>query len=259
MESDFLLVQAASRLEKFMSGSGMTGNLKESLVAQVSAAIYYKSHAVAALTKSKKIDSAFKSIIFNQINEDFGAFMDSQARSKPKTFHHIYEWKLAGDKNSRLFELNKLDSESFQILISYSFKPSKSLVPSSNGNRRHVFVQKAQIMEEGRPLIISPRYAERLIFETKNGYTVYMPKGKSVTVNRPGGNSVKGSFEVAYKTFFGGQLVNLSIKKSGFQKIFTAAALKTLSLPSDIKRVKYSFSPSAVRAMAHSKANGVVL
>lgn len=257
MESKFLLVQAASGLERLMAGS-KGSVLQDSLVAQISAAIYYKSHAVIALTESEKIKSSFRKIIFQQINEDFGLFMDAQARTKPKTYHHVYEWKKAGSPEARLFKINTLQSEGFSLRIGYSFKPSTSLVPSSNSNRRHVFAQKAAVMEAGRPLVIAPRYAERLIFETKNGYTVYMPKGESVTVNRPGGNYVVGSFEAAYKMFFKGNLVNLSIKKSGFQKIFTAAALKTLSVPSDIKRVKYSFSANAVRSMAYAAANGVL-
>lgn len=259
MESKFLLVQAASGLERLMLGSSGNRVLKDSLVAQISAAIYYKSHAIIGLTESPKIKGAFKKIIFEQVQEDFGLFMDAQARSKPKTYHHVYEWKKAGNKESRLFKLNPLQSEDMSVRFSYSFKPSSSLVPSSNGNRRHVFAQKAAVMEEGRPLKISPRYAERLVFEVNAGYTVYMPKGESVVVKRPGGNSVKGAFQSAYKMFFSGNLVNLSIKKSGFQKIFTAAALRSLSLPSDIRKVKYTFSANAVRSAAYASSNGLVL
>lgn len=259
MESKFLLVQAASGLERLMVGNPTKGVLKDSLVAQISAAIYYKSHAIMALTDSPKLKGAFKKIIFEQIEQDFGAFMDAQARTKPNTYHHVYEWKKAGSQEFRLFKLDKLESEGMALRLSYSFKPSASLVPSSNGNRRHVFAQKAAIMEEGKPLKISPRYAERLIFEAKGGYTVYMRKGESVTVNRPGGNYVKGAFQSAYKKFFSGNLVNLSIKKSGFQRIFTATALKTLRLPSDIRKIKYTFSPNSVRSAAVAAANGVVI
>jgi hypothetical protein len=259
LESKFLLVQAASGLERLMAGSPTKGLLKDSLIAQISAAIYYKSHAAIALTESPKIKGAFAKIIFDQVQEDFGLFMDAQARSKPNTYHHVYEWNKGGIREARLFQLNPLQSEGMSVRFSYSFKPSTSLVPSSNSNRRHVFAQKAAIMEEGRPLTISPRYAERLIFEVNAGYTVYMPKGESVTVRNPGGNYVKGAFRSAYQMFFKGNLVNLSIKKSGFQKIFTAAALKTLNLPTDIKRVKYSFSPNAVRSSAYAAANGVVV
>lgn len=259
MESNFLLVQAASGLERLMVGSSKNAVLKDSLVAQISAAIYYKAHVVSNLTKSTKLKNAFQKIIFTQIEEDFGLYMDSQARTKPKTYHHVYEWKKAGIKEFRLFELKQLPVNDMSVKLTYRFNKSSSLVPSSNSDRRHVFANKAAIMEEGKPLKISPRYAERLVFESDIGYTVFMKKGESVTVNNPGGVAVQGSFEAAYKKFFSGNLVNLSIKKSGFQKIFSATALKALSLPTDIRRVKYSFSPMSIKSMAISSSSGAAI
>jgi len=100
------------------------------------------------------------------------------------------------------------------------------------------------------PVVIRPRSAERLVFEV-NGYTVFMPKGAPVTVTKPGGTRVKDSFKMAYKQFFTGNLVNLSIKKSGFQRMFNSSISKALSIPIDIKRVKYSFSANTVRGQAN--------
>jgi hypothetical protein len=129
--------------------------------------------------------------------------------------------------------------------INYDFKDSKSFVPSENSKRRHVFVKKASVMEEGRPVVIKPRYSERLVFDV-NGYTVFMPKGESVTVNKPGGAATKNAFFSSYKYFFTGQLVNLSIKRSGFQNIFNSRIARALDLPVQIKTVKYKFSANSV-------------
>ena len=52
MDSSVLLVQAASGLEKLMSGS-RGGVLKDSTVAQISAFVYYEAHVVARLTSNK--------------------------------------------------------------------------------------------------------------------------------------------------------------------------------------------------------------
>ena len=71
-----------------------------------------------------------------------------------------------------------------------------------------------------------------------------------MTVSKPGGVRVKDSFKVAYKHFFTGDLVNQSIKRSGFQKLFNSSISKALGLPSDIRRVRYSFSPNSVRSQA---------
>lgn len=232
----------------------MTGSnrsiLKDSTVAQISATVYYQAQVMAKLTSNKNFQNKFNSMIFKQIEEDFGSYIDAKARTAPIAFHHVYEWKKAGDAGARLFRINKLSQDGLSFRIGYDFKLSKSLVPTSKGKHRHVFANKATVMESGMPVIIRPRAAERLVFEV-NGYTVFMPKGAPVTVTKPGGARVKDSFKIAYKQFFTGNLVNLSIKKSGFQKMFNSSISKALSIPIDIKRVKYSFSPNTVRSQAN--------
>ena len=256
MASNDLLIKAASGLEKFMLGA-QTQSIKDSTVAQVSAAIYYQSQVMANFVSNPKVHSKFSSIVFNQIKNDFGAYIDAQARIKPRSLHHVYEWKKAGSSSARLFKLKKISQIGFSVQFDYEFTMSKSSVPSSNSKKRYVFANKASVMEAGMPIKIAPRSAERLVFE-HNGYTVFMPKGASVTVRRPGGSGVKNSFYLYYSRFFGGNLVNESIRKSGFHKIFGGAIAKSLNLPSDIKRVKYSFSPNTVRAQSISAIESAI-
>jgi len=104
-------------------------------------------------------------------------------------------------------------------------------------------------METGMPIVIRPRSAERLVFEL-DGETVFMPKGTSVTVKRPGGAQATNQFSLSYGRFFGGQLVNSSIKSSGLQRIFNSKMTKALNLPMNIKKVQYSFSPGKIRTQA---------
>ena len=244
-----MLLQAASGLERLMYNKNSKGNLQDSNIAQISAALYYQANVIAKLSNSKKFKNSFKKTVFTQINKDFGEYIDAQARSKPKSFHHVYEWKKTGNKNARLFKLKSMDSDGISFKIDFEFIPSKSLVPSTNSKRRHTFVMKASVMEAGMPLKIAPRHSERLVFES-DGITVFMPKGASVTVKRPGGPSVKNQFKLQYSRFFSGDLINNSIKKSGFQKLFHAESLKDLKVPAYIKTVKYSFSPNTIRSMA---------
>lgn len=247
-----MLVQAASGLEKLMAGT-KPGVLKDSTVAQISAAIYYQSQVVSKLSTNKGFVNMFQQVIFDQINKDFGEYVDAQARTKPKSLHHVYEWKKTGDSGSRLFKLKKTKADGLSFKISSDFLVSKTFA-STSGNRRHVFKQKAAVMEAGMPLKIAPRFSERLVFEV-NGYTVYMPKGAPVTVKSPGGASVRNQYHLKYSLFFSGQLVNQSIKKSGFQKIFNSSLSRALKLPSDIRKVKYSFSPNTVRSQADYAIN----
>jgi hypothetical protein len=229
-------------------------HLKDSLVAQISAAVYYKATVMSKLTSNKNFQNKFSAVIFNQIEKDFGEYIDAKARTAPLALHHVYEWKKAGDKESRLFELKKLPQDGLSFQLTYNFKLSKSMVPTKRGKHTHVFANKASVMESGMPVIIAPRSSERIVFET-NGYTVFMPKGASVTVRKPGGTRVKDSFKTAYKHFFTGDLVNQSIKRSGFQRLFNSSISKALGLPSDIKRVRYSFSPNSVRSQADFALN----
>jgi hypothetical protein len=256
-----MLLQAASGLERLMYNKNPKGNIQDSNIAQISAALYYQANVISKLSNSKKFKNAFKKTVFTQIDKDFGEYIDAQARSKPKSFHHVYEWKKTGNKNARLFKLSSMDSDGISFKIDFEFIPSKSLVPSSNSKRRHTFAMKASVMEAGMPLKIAPRHSERLVFES-DGITVFMPKGASVTVKRPGGPSVKNQFTLQYSRFFSSELVNNSIKKSGFQKLFNSEAMKALKIPTAIKTVKYSFSQNAIRSMsdaASEKAFGGVM
>ena len=248
MDNSILLVQAASGLENLMAGS-VPGPIKDSTVAQVSAYIYYQSNVIAKLTTNKQFQNKFTTVMFDQINKDFGEYIDAIARSRPRNMHHVYEWKKTGTPAGRLFDLKLLSSESLSFKLGFEFKPSKSIVPSSNSRRRHVFINKASIMEAGMPLKISPRSAERLVFEY-NGETVFMPKGASTLVKRPGGPGVKNQFVLAYSRFFNGQLVNNSIKRSKFQQVFNSGLTKAMRLPSSIKKVQYKFYPKTLLTQA---------
>jgi hypothetical protein len=246
-----MLLQAASGLERLAVGSNSRDKtvFKDSTVAQVSAYVYYEANVIAKLTSNKAFQNKFSKTIFTQINKDFPEHIDSQARVKPKSFHHVYEWKKTGDSSSRLFKLNKLSQDGLSFSIDYEFLPSRTAVPTRMSGKKHVFANKAFIMEKGEPLIISPRSSKRLVF-SMDGVTVFMPEGASVTVRRPGGPSVKNSFDLQYSRFFSGQLVSGSIKKSGFQKMFNSSISKALGVPSNIKRVQYSFSPNYIRSQA---------
>jgi len=250
LDNSGLLVQASSGLERMMYAN-QKGPLKDSTVAQVSAYVYYEAAVLSKLTSNAQFKGAFTKVIFDQINTDFGNYIDALARARTKSLHHVYEWKRTGVPTARLFKLNKVSQEGLSFKINYEFLPSRSMVPSSTRKRRHVFVNKAAVIEAGKPLVIRPKNAERLVFEY-DGEVVFMPKGKSVTVQRPGGSGARNQFTLAHSRFFSGNLVNQSIKRSGFQRLFNSGITKALRVPSNIKKVQYSFSPNMIRSQADS-------
>jgi hypothetical protein len=232
--------------------AGTSGTiLKDSTVAQISAAIYYQAKVVSKITTNKQFQSKFQSIIFKQLEQDFNLYLDSQARVNPKSLHHMYEWKKVGNPKARLFKLSIRETNGLSFKIGSTFLPSRSTVPNTFNKNKYVFANKASIMEAGMPVIIRPKSAERLVFETSTG-VVYMPKGASVTVTRPGGGKATGRFQIAYARFFTGNLVSLSIKKSGFQQLFNSSLTKAMKLPADVKKVKYSFTPNSLNMHADS-------
>lgn len=247
------LLQAASGLERLMVGAPAAGVLKDSNVAQISAFLYYQANVAAKLTSNKAFQRLFKTTIFNEINKDFGLFIDSQARTKPASLHHVYEWNKTGEMNARLFKLNKMESMGLSFSINYELKPSRSSVPTKNRNQksRYVFKNKAAVMEKGLPIIIRPKSAERLVFEI-NGEAVFMPKGQSVTVKSPGGRASTNQFDLAYSRYFSGPLVSNSIRNSGFQNLFGSKFERAMKVPSSISKVRYSFTPGTIRLQADS-------
>lgn len=253
MDSSVALLQTASGLERPMAGTP-SGFIRDSSVAQISAFLYYQANVLGKLTSNKSFKNLFKTTIFNQIQKDFGEFIDSSARVKPNSLHHVYEWNKTGQEQFRLFKLNKMDADGLSFRIGYEFKLSKTSVPSKNAKqkKKYIFANKASVMEAGMPIIIRPRSAERLVFEL-NGATVFMPKGTSVTVKSPGGSSSSHQFALHYGRYFGGQLVNNSIKASGFQNIFNTRMSKALKTPSGIKKMQYSFTPGKIRLEADAQ------
>lgn len=250
MDSSVALLQTASGLERLMAGSA-PGVIRDSTVAQISAFLYYEAAVLSKLTSNAEFKNLFKTTIFNQIEKDFGQYVDAQARTKPRSLHHVYEWNKTGNPAFRLFDLYLIDTSGLSFRIGRNFKLSKSAVPSKNKKqkRKYVFANKASVMEEGMPIVIRPKSAERLVFEL-DGSTVFMPKGTSVTVKRPGGKAATNQFALTYGRFFGGQLVNSSIKSSGFQRIFNSKITRALSVPINIKKVQYSFSAGKIRMQA---------
>ena len=125
-----------------MSKKPAVGSIRDSTVAQISAALFYKTNVMARLASNPQFQSAFRNVIFDQLEVDFGDYVDAKARTSPKSFHHVYEWGRIGQDEARLFKLNKLPADGLSLKVNYELIDSKSFVPSENSNNRHVFVKK---------------------------------------------------------------------------------------------------------------------
>ena len=62
-------------------------------------------------------------MLFKQIDKDFGQYIDALSRTKPKAFHHVYEWGKAGKPAARLFKLRTIEYTLYiQMYLQTNFK-----------------------------------------------------------------------------------------------------------------------------------------
>ena len=67
MASEVLALQAASGLVNLMSGQAVSGTIKDSTVAQISAAIFYKTNVMAKLISNVGFQTLFTNTILKQL------------------------------------------------------------------------------------------------------------------------------------------------------------------------------------------------
>jgi hypothetical protein len=115
------------------------------------------------------------------------AYVDVSAKGNPNALHHVYEWYQTGSPEARLFDIDYTVSGA-GLTFNSKFRQSRTLKEDSNVP----FYNKASIMENGVPVVITPKKSSVLVFE-EGGNTVFT-KG-SITVRNPGGQYVPGSFE----------------------------------------------------------------
>lgn len=124
----------------------------------------------------------------------FYEYMDGLARSHPGMLHHVYEWGKVGDPFSRLFELKaQLSGKKTEIVA--EFLQSQSISDSSNVP----FYNKAEVMEEGIPVIIQEVEAKALFFEI-DGQEFF--RTGPIVISNPGGSQTRGSFVKAFNDFY---------------------------------------------------------
>ena len=133
--------------------------------------------------------------IERSVTRKFLPFVNALARSNKESMHHLYEWNKTGVTSARLFDL-KIPSASrgktnFSMVV--DFRPSKSLVPLTEAQMtpgpsgktvttRHVFYNKAMVMEYGQTVTIRPKGSRAMAFDNPNqfGEGLYFTKAPVV-------------------------------------------------------------------------------
>jgi len=148
--------------------------------------------------------------LFNQqlaevIKEAFYKYLDSTARLDPDRLHHMYEWGQTGVDKARLFRIEAFSGKQ-SIRFVTEFMQSTSVSPTAN----EPFVNKADVMESGTMVTITPRGEGPLVFEGDDGDMVFT--NEEVTIDNPGGN-VAGQFAATAREFFTNYLDQALLKE----------------------------------------------
>jgi hypothetical protein len=158
---------------------------------------------------SAKVNEKRLSIGISELSIDaFYEYLDGLARSHPGMLHHVYEWGQVGNPFSRLFEL-KTQVASRNVTISADFLYSDSISETSN----EPFYNKAEVMEEGIPVVINEVQAKALFFEIDG--EEFFRTGPIVIAN-PGGAATRGSFVKAFNEFYGVYFQEVFLKSIRF-------------------------------------------
>jgi hypothetical protein len=146
-----------------------------------------------------------------EITEQASQFIDANARLDYSSLHHVYEWGNTGDQAARLFDITYTVSN-LGLSFTSNFRQSTSVQKGST----RPFYDKAEVMESGRSVVISPVQSEVLRFEV-GGEVVYTKK--PVIVNNPGGNT-QGKYANVFDMFFGKYFTQSFLRSSGLAQYF---------------------------------------
>lgn len=228
---------------------------------KISEALYYELmvsyHSLSDAQLSRWSDK-----VYQELEDHFGTYIDSQAAANPKRLHHVYEWGQAGNTNKRLWRLKKRKGKAGAFRVTYGFILSKTKapidpvlkVPGPSGKvvtKTYAFKNKAYVMEYGIPVTIRPKTGRWLAFRADN-----MPRNigfsnRERRVNYPGGIATKYAFSRSFAGFFRSGLAQKYLKPT-FQKPVRVMKRAGENIPVTISNAKFSrgLSQSAVEEMA---------
>jgi hypothetical protein len=192
--------------------------------------IQYSVGFMEGAQKGKKV---FLAKVGEMTQELLYEFIDANARVNPAMLHHIYEWERTGSPDSRIYDVNYTISN-----LGLSFRSSFRQSTSVQDGSKEPFYNKAEIMEQGIPVIIRPKKRDGVLVFEDDGETVFT-RGP-VYVQNPGGEKTEGGFEKTFNNFF--------------LKYFTQAFLKTSGIAEYlVKPTAYKRNLAAGKSLGRSK------
>jgi len=190
-----------------------------------------------------------KNIFLNALGKDvvdlLKQYIDSNARVRPQTLHHVYEWYQVGSPDASLFDIEYTVSN-----IGLSFKSSFRQSSSIKNGSSEPFYNKASVMEQGQPVVIRPKNSNVLKFEV-DGEEVFTKN--PVVVENPGGATQAG-FEKVFDSFFSRYFTQTFLRKSGMLRDFENPVAYKKNLKSGAKMGRSKGVETGYRWVANIRA-----
>jgi hypothetical protein len=166
------------------------------------------------------------------IIEALKLYIDAEARTNPKSLHHVYEWYETGSPNARLFDIHQSVNRGGISFMS-SFSQSQTLSNSSN----EPFYDKARVMEEGKSITVVPKNGVALSFDV-DGEQIFTKS--PVVIDSPGGTAVEGSFKNIIDEFFSLYFSQAFLRASGLYEYLQKPSAYKHNLPAGAIKGKVS-------------------
>lgn len=200
-----------------------------SLERQLNNIVQYSFGFLEGAESGKKIffDNLGKGILFA-----LNRYIDIEAKSNPEALHHVYEWYQTGSPSARLFDL-RYSINNRGLNVTYNFKQSRSLSKDAT----EPFYNKAQIMESGVPVTITPKSGGALRFEV-GGNEVFTKN--PVTVMSPGGQEVAGSFQKIFNEFMTMYFAQSFLRASGIYDYISKPMIYKKNFAAGARTGKYA-------------------
>lgn len=170
------------------------------------------NYSVGFLQGAQQGKTEFLKNMGSTVSELLNSFVDSNARVDPAALHHVYEWDKTGSPNARLFDINYIITGA-GLSINSTFRQSTSV---KNGSKTP-FYDKANIMENGIPVVIKPKNSQVLTF--MDGDEEVFTRNP-ISIDNPGGDKVVGEYERVFRSFFDNYFTQAFLNSSGISKHF---------------------------------------
>jgi hypothetical protein len=211
---------------------------------------------------TKETESQLAKAVFTITTKKFIKDFGIEAALNPKKYFHMYEWNSVGNPSKKLFSIKRQSASYGNLKIAVNYKQSRTPVPipgklqeSRNKNKRvkkrSVFVNKAEIMETGKPVSFTTKQYIAFLSQ-KDGKVRFVAPGKTVRISNPGGNLTKGAFDKFLTTWYANK-VESAVSSSGMIDMVGKRVATSLNQKGGGKVA----AKEAIRIVAESYSQGV--